>query len=64
MEKKTATEILVSLGTVPLLVGILGARAIAATLLELGEASEEIFRGDRLPILRVTPPGGDSESSG
>jgi hypothetical protein len=55
VEKQTASQILISLGTMPLLVGILGARAIAATMREMGEASEEIFRGDRLPILRITP---------
>jgi hypothetical protein len=57
MEKQTSTQILISMGTMPLLVGILGARAIAATLRQMGEASEEIFRGDRLPILKMTPPG-------
>lgn len=37
--------------TVPMLLGLVGGQAIADGLLCLGQASEEIFRGDRLPIL-------------
>ncbi|MBW4516243.1 MAG: hypothetical protein KME11_13595 [Timaviella obliquedivisa GSE-PSE-MK23-08B] len=46
----------VGLGTTPILLGLLGARAIATAIQELGVASEEVFRGDRLPILKITPP--------
>jgi hypothetical protein len=53
----------VGLGTAPILVGLLGARAIAAAMQELGAASEEIFRGDRLPILKITPPDSHSTDS-
>jgi hypothetical protein len=53
---KRLAGIWVGLGTAPLLVGLLGARAIAAAMQEMGAASEEIFRGDRLPILKITPP--------
>jgi hypothetical protein len=56
LAKTQPTGILVSLGAVPLLVGILGARAIAAAMQEMGEASEEIFRGDRLPVLKIASP--------
>ncbi len=44
-------EILVGLAVVPVLVGMVGVRAIVDGLQELGSLSEEIFRGDRLPIL-------------
>ncbi len=53
----------VGLGTAPILMGLLGARAIAAAMQELGTASEEIFRGDRLPILKITPPESNSVDS-
>lgn len=37
--------------TVPMLLGLVGGQAIADGLQSLGQASEEIFRGDRLPVL-------------
>ena len=40
-----------SLATFPVLVGLFAANALAQGLEEIGEASEEIFRSDRLPIL-------------
>ncbi|NJR38168.1 MAG: hypothetical protein HC781_04080 [Leptolyngbyaceae cyanobacterium CSU_1_4] len=60
---KQWTGVWVGLGTAPLLLGILGAKAIATALQELGTASEEIFRGDRLPILKITPPDFPSADS-
>jgi hypothetical protein len=60
MNSKQWAGIWVGLGTAPLLVGVLGARAIASAIQELGCASEEIFRGDRLPILKITPPDVES----
>jgi len=37
--------------TVPMLLLLVGSKAIAEGLENLGQASEEIFRGDRLPVL-------------
>ena len=37
--------------TLPMLLGLVGGKAIAEGLQSLGQASEEIFRGDRLPVL-------------
>lgn len=54
-------EILVGLAVVPILMGMVGVRAIVDGLQELGSLSEEIFRGDRLPVLDVSnsqPPEG------
>jgi hypothetical protein len=48
---KIPTEVLLSVATVPLVLGLLGSRALANLFRDLGQASEEIFRGDRLPIL-------------
>lgn len=46
----------VSLTTVPILLGLLAARSLAENLSELGQASEEIFRSERLPILNFPEP--------
>ena len=47
------TELALSLLTVPFLGGLFGARSLLDGLISLGEASEEVFRGDRLPILHL-----------
>ena len=47
-------KILVGLATVPVLAGMVGVRALAEGLRELGSLSEEIFRGDRLPVLEFS----------
>lgn len=44
-------EILVGLAVVPVLVSMVGVRAIVDGLQKLGSLSEEIFRGDQLPVL-------------
>jgi hypothetical protein len=44
-------ELLLSVATVPVLAGMLAGQAISKGLQELGTMSEEIFRGDRLPVL-------------
>jgi len=46
-----ATEIALSFLTVPFLGGVIGARSLQQGLIHLGETSEELFRGERLPIL-------------
>ena len=57
---------IVSMITGPFLLGLVGARAIAEGLTQLGLASEEVFRGERLPILHTVPdpisPNDASES--
>lgn len=42
---------IVGLATAPLLAGIWGAQTLMNATIELGRASEELFRGDRLPVL-------------
>ncbi|MBW4471335.1 MAG: hypothetical protein KME45_13150 [Stenomitos rutilans HA7619-LM2] len=44
-------EILLSLATAPVLVALVGSHVVAKAVQELGLFSEEIFRGDRLPVL-------------
>lgn len=45
------TEILLSLATAPLLLGILASKASLEFVQAIGKASEEVFRGASLPIL-------------
>lgn len=44
-------EIFLSLATIPVLMGVVGTKALMEMMAEIGQASEEIFRGDRLPVL-------------
>lgn len=46
------SEILLPLGTGAMLIGLLGGKAVAQALQAVGQASEEVFRGDRLPLLK------------
>ncbi|MBD1849004.1 hypothetical protein H6F87_03080 [Cyanobacteria bacterium FACHB-502] len=63
---KIPTSLLLSLGTIPVLAVLLGSKAVLQVMREVGEASEEIFRGDRLPILELETQnsGQVSERSG
>jgi len=45
-------EILIGLATAPVLVALVGGKALARAIDELGHMSEEVFRGDRLPLLK------------
>jgi hypothetical protein len=56
-------EVLVGLATAPVLLVLIGGRVAAKVMQEMGEASEELFRGDRLPVLR-SPIVPHSESTG
>jgi hypothetical protein len=49
---REAIALSVSLLTLPLLGGLVASRWAMAGLIQLGTASEELFRGDRLPLLR------------
>lgn len=46
-----APEILISLATAPVLALLVGGKALMEGVREVGVWSEEIFRGDRLPLL-------------
>ena len=54
-------EIWLSLATVPMILGVLGIKAVSELLCALGQSSEEVFRGDRLPVLHVPSPGNTSQ---
>lgn len=56
-------EIILGIATAPLLAAIVGGSALSKAVQELGEMSEEIFRGDRLPILEFPNPTHQTEAS-
>lgn len=45
-------DVLLQLSTVAVLTALVGGKAFSETLQAISQASEEIFRGDRLPVLR------------
>ncbi|WP_170861395.1 hypothetical protein [Geitlerinema sp. PCC 9228] len=47
------TDLGLAAATIPMLLATAGIRAVENFANELGELSEEAFRGDRLPILEV-----------
>ncbi len=55
--KTLPEQILVSVATAPLLATLLGSKSMANLMAELGQLSEEIFRGDRLPLLPIQGDG-------
>ena len=61
LEKQRPVELALALTTAPVLVALVGARVLASTVQNLGQWSEELFRGDRLPSLPppTDPANGD-----
>ncbi len=59
-------NILISFLTLPFLLMLMGGKVLADVLLSFGQASEEVFRGDRLPVLHLStqadPNSRDSNS--
>lgn len=55
MNRFSASSMVISLMTGPLLLTLMGVRALADTLTQAGVASEELFRGERLPNLQNVP---------
>lgn len=51
LKEPQSVDLALSLLAAPFLAGLVGARSLQESLISLGEASEEIFRRDRLPIL-------------
>jgi hypothetical protein len=49
------------MATAPFLTGLVALNSFSKTILEISQASEELFRGDRLPILHV--PKSQQETS-
>lgn len=54
------SDLLLGAATVPLLLGLVAGRILAKTIQEAGLLSEEVFRGDRLPILATPIQPSDS----
>jgi hypothetical protein len=53
---RTPVKLLVSITTVPILAAIVGFQALLQQVQALANNSEEIFRGDRLPLLPFPEP--------
>ncbi|MGE5660364.1 MAG: hypothetical protein ACM37W_27555 [Actinomycetota bacterium] len=53
---KIAADLILSMTAVPLLLGLCAAKAGSQFLQTLGSDSEEVFRGDRLPLLNFPHP--------
>lgn len=51
MKNTQQSTILLSLATAPLLIAVVTAKALQQNLIELGKTTEEVFRGERLPLL-------------
>ena len=61
-ESRKPTEFLLSLAVGPLLLGVLATDAIFSWLQTTGINSEEVFRGERLPVLHFPESGGQDVS--
>lgn len=57
-------SVVVSLMTGSLLVALWGARALSDVLIQVGCASEELLRGERLPTLQNIPYQSDEIDTG
>lgn len=53
---RVSPTLLVSLATAPFILGLSAIEHLTENLIEIGRASEEVFRGDRLPILNFPEP--------
>lgn len=60
---KISSSFLLGLATAPLLVGLLASKALAELMQNVGQTSEEVFRGDRLPVLDFSTPTADASNS-
>ncbi|MBD2577075.1 hypothetical protein H6G50_05195 [Oscillatoria sp. FACHB-1406] len=54
-----SSELLLSLAAAPFLLSVVTIKTLTQRLQEIGQASEEIFRGDRLPVLNFPESGSD-----
>lgn len=61
-QSRKPTEFLLSLAVGPLLLGVLATDAIFSWLQTTGINSEEVFRGERLPVLHFPESGGQEVS--
>lgn len=53
-------SLLLSLSTLPVVVGILAVKNMREFWQQVGQDSEEVFRGDRLPLLTTAHPDSTS----
>ncbi len=58
-QERKSTEFLLSLAVGPMLFGVLATDAVFSWLQAIGTSSEEVFRGDRLPVLHFPESGNE-----
>jgi hypothetical protein len=54
--KKEILPVFVSLATIPLVLGLLGASGLYKLVRQIGQESEELLRAERLPNLEFPDP--------
>jgi hypothetical protein len=57
-------EVAIALTTAPLLIVLVGTKVLSNTMQDLGRWSEELFRGDRLPLLNLQSSSPPSSNTG
>lgn len=55
-------DLAIALATIPTLAGLVAMKSLGDMLIDLGLTSEEVFRGDRLPILNMPNMSSSSET--
>jgi predicted branched-subunit amino acid permease len=58
-QERKSTEFLLSLAVGPMLFGVLATDAVFSWLQAIGTSSEEVFRGNRLPVLHFPESGNE-----
>ncbi len=48
---KVPSDLLLGVTTAPLMLLLIGSKALSNTILEMSRSSEAVFQGDRLPVL-------------
>jgi hypothetical protein len=56
-----SSELLIGLLVPAVLLGTLGAKALADVMVQLGRVSEQLYRGERLPTLHISHPDETAE---
>lgn len=60
---QSVSQLLLGAATIPLLATLVAVKAANELLRDLGQLSEEVFRGDRLPLINQPTPNPASDSS-
>jgi hypothetical protein len=53
-KSQSTANLLLSIATTPMILTFMALNTITDALIEMGQTSEEVFRGERLPILNLS----------